>query len=328
MKETLRKLCEAYGPSGNEGQVRDLIRSEIEGLADSVRVDALGNLIAVKGSGGRRVMLPAHMDEIGVIISHIDDNGFLRFATVGGVWSLGLAGGRVVFADGTVGVIGLEKLDDRDRVPGISKFYIDIGAEKKEDVHLKVGDMAGMTRPFVANGHRWVGKAMDNRAGCAVLIETMRRVQSPKHELHFVFTTQEEVGLRGATTSAFGIDPDVAVAVDVTATGDTPKAPPMAVSLGSGAAIKVRDGGMLAHVGVKDLLVRRAEENGIPYQLEVLEGGTTDGRAVQTSRAGVPTGVVSVPTRYIHSPSEMIDERDAEACVALLAAFVQNDITL
>lgn len=328
MKDTLSKLCEAYGPSGNEGQVRDLIRSEIEGLADSVRVDALGNLIAVKGSGGRRVMLAAHMDEIGVIVSHIDDNGFLRFATVGGVWSLGLLGGRVVFADGTVGVIGMEKLDDREKVPGLSKFFIDIGAEKKEDVHLKVGDMAGMTRPFVANGGRWVGKSMDNRAGCAVLIETMRRLKAPKHEVHFVFTTQEEVGLRGATTSAFGIDPDIAVAVDVTGTGDTPKAAPMAVSLGGGAAIKVRDGGMLAHMGMKDLLVQRAEENGIAYQLEVLEGGSTDGRAIQTSRAGVPTGVVSVPTRYIHSPSEMIDERDAEACVALLLTLVENEITL
>ncbi|NLT42448.1 MAG: M42 family metallopeptidase [Anaerolineae bacterium] len=328
MKDTLRKLCEAYGPSGNEGQVRDLIRSEIEGLADSVRVDALGNLIAVKGSGGHRVMLAAHMDEIGVIITHIDENGFLRFAPVGGVWTLGLSGRRVAFADGTIGAIGLEKLDDRDRVPAMAKFYIDIGASKKDEVHLKVGDMAVMTRPFVTNGGRWIGKAMDNRAGCAVLIETMRRLKAPKHEVAFVFTTQEEVGLRGATTSAFGLDPEIAVAVDVTGTGDTPKAAPMAVSLGEGAAIKVRDGGMLAHLGVKDLLVQRAEENGIAYQLEVLEGGTTDGRAIQTSRAGVPTGVVSVPTRYIHSPSEMIDERDAEACASLLVVLLENDITL
>lgn len=328
MKDTLRKLCEAYGPSGNEGQVRDLIRAEIAGLADSVRVDALGNLIAVKGSGGRRVMLAAHMDEIGVIISHIDDNGFLRFATVGGVGPLGLLGGRVVFADGTIGVIGLEKLEDRERTPGISKFFIDISARSKGEVHLKVGDMAGMSRPFIANGDRWIGKAMDDRAGCLVLIETMRRLQTPQHEVAFVFTTQEEVGLRGATTSAFGIDPEIAVAVDVTLTGDTPKCAPMAVSLGGGAAIKVRDGGMLAHLGVKDLLVQRAEENGIAYQLEVLEGGTTDGRAIQTSRAGVPTGVVSVPTRYVHSPSEMIDAKDAESCVSLLLALLQNEITL
>ncbi|MGI6208768.1 MAG: M42 family metallopeptidase [Anaerolineae bacterium] len=329
MRDTLRKLSEAYGPSGREVEVRELIRSEIEGLADSVTVDALGNLVAVKGSGGKRVMIAAHMDEIGIIVSHIDEKGFLRFGTIGGVPPLGLVGSRVRFADGTTGVIGAEKLEDRDKVPGYAKLFIDIGARSRDEVHLKVGDLACMDRPFSAcGGSRLVGKAMDDRAGCAVMIEALRRLQAPKNEVHFAFTTQEEVGLRGATTCAYCVDPQVAIAVDVTGSGDTPKAPTMAMALGDGAAIKVRDGGMLAHPGVKDLLVQRAEEKGIPYQLEVLEGGTTDARVMQTTRAGVPTGAVSVPCRYIHTPSEMIDERDAEACVNLLLAFVENEITL
>jgi endoglucanase len=149
-----------------------------------------------------------------------------------------------------------------------------------------------------------------------------------RHDVYFTFTTQEEIGLRGATASGFGVDPEVALAVDVTATGDTPKAPTMAVSLGGGAAIKVRDGGMLAHPGVKELLVRRAEERGLPYQLEVLEGGTTDARAIQTSRAGVPTGVISIPCRYIHTASEMIDLGDLESAVNLLLAFLEGEIEL
>ncbi|NPV06338.1 MAG: M42 family metallopeptidase [Anaerolineae bacterium] len=328
MKDTLCKLSQAYGPSGNEGQIRDLIRSEVEGLADVVTVDALGNLVAVKGSGGRRVMLAAHMDEIGIIVSHIDEKGFLRFGTIGGVRALGLVGSRVRFADGSTGVIGVEKLEDGDKIPALSKLFIDVGARSRDDVRVKVGDIASMDRPFGQCGSRFIGKAMDDRAGCAVLIETLRRLDRPRNEVHFAFTTQEEVGLRGATTCAYCVDPQVALAVDVTGTGDTPKCPVMAVSLGEGAAIKVRDGGMLAHPAVKDLLVARAEEKGIPYQLEVLEGGTTDARVMQTTRAGVPTGAVSVPCRYIHTPSEMIDERDAEAAVNLLLAFVENDISL
>ncbi len=328
MKDTLKRLTEAFGPSGSEAQVRDLIREEISGLADNVTEDALGNLVAVKKGSGRRVMLAAHMDEIGLIISYIDEKGFLRFGTIGGVGTLGLLGTRVRFADGTVGVIGMEKQDDRSKVPDRASMYIDIGARNRDEVHLRVGDVACLDRPFVDGGSRVMAKAMDDRAGCAVLIEAMRRLDDCPHEVHFAFTTQEEVGLRGATTCAYCVEPEVAIALDVTMTGDTPKAPMNAVSLGQGAAIKVRDGGMLSHPAIKDLMVRRAEENGIPYQLEVLEGGTTDARVMQTSRSGIPTGVISVPCRYVHTPSEMIEMADAEACVNLVTALLVNDISL
>ena len=326
MRGTLRKLTEAFGPSGSEQQVRDLIRAEVEPLADEVRTDALGNLIAAKHGPGKRVMLAAHMDEIGIIATYIDEKGFLRFSRIGGLNPLTLLGSRVRFADGTVGVIGVEKLEDPAKVPDLDKLYIDIGAKSKADVRVRIGDVACMDRSLVDGGNRLIGKAMDDRAGCAVLVEILRRLRDCQHDAYFVFTTQEEVGLRGATTSTYRIDPDIAIAVDVTLTGDTPKSATMAVSLGEGVAIKVRDGGMLAHPAVKDLLVQRAEENRIPYQLEVLEGGTTDARVMQTARAGVPAGVISVPCRYVHTASEMIDLTDAEAAVNLLTTVLQNSI--
>ena len=326
MKETLRTLTEAFGPSGSEQQVREVILREVEQYADETQVDALGNLVALRKGPGQRVMLAAHMDEIGLIVSHIDGKGFLRFATVGGVRPLTLIGGRVRFADGTPGVIGVEKLEDPGKVPDLARLFIDIGAASKEEVHLRVGDVAVMDRPFDEAGSRVIAKAVDDRAGCAILIEVLRRLGDSRHELHFAFTTQEEVGLRGATTCAYSVDPQLALAVDVTPAGDTPKAAKMAISLGGGAAIKVRDGGMLAHPGVKDLLVRRAQEREIPYQLEVLENGTTDARAMQTSRAGVPTGVISVPCRYVHTASEMIDIRDAQASADLVLAVLENEL--
>ena len=336
MTDIIRRLVECYGPSGSEGAVRDLIRAEVEASGVLKRkgcqaaVDALGNLVVLrKGSGGgRRVMLAAHMDEIGIVASHVDEKGFLRFSNIGGLRPLNLNGSRVRFADGTVGVIGLERLEEPSRLPGLDRFYIDVGAKDTASVTVKVGDTACFVRPFEEVGSRLVSKAMDDRIGCAILVQVLRDLESSPHDVHFVFTVQEEVGLRGATTSGFGVDPELAVAVDVTDTGDTPECFPMAMHLGKGPAIKVRDGGMLAHVGVKDWLVGTAEGAGIPYQLEVLAGGTTDAKAIQTSRAGVPVGCVSVPTRYIHTPSEMVDPEDVKNAVRLLVAALSGPISV
>jgi endoglucanase len=268
------------------------------------------------------------MDEIGVIVTHIDEKGFLRFAAVGGVGTLGLAGSRVRFADGTTGVIGLERLEDKSRVPGLEKFFIDVGAAGRDGGPVKVGDTACFLRTFQEMGGRYSSKAMDDRAGCAVLLQVLRDLGSTPHDVAFVFTVQEEVGLRGATTSGYGVDPEIAVAVDVTDTGDTPECLPMAVQLGAGPAIKVKDGGMLSHAGVKDWLVRTAEAGRIPFQLEVLAAGTTDARAIQTSRAGVPAGCISLPCRYIHSPSETIDSADALGAARLLVRALAAPIDI
>jgi endoglucanase len=327
MNDLIRKLVETYGPSGAEEQIRDVIRAEVEPFVDDVRVDAMGNLIAHReGSGeGQRIALSAHMDEIGVMVTYIDEEGFARFTNIGGVRALNCVGGRVAFADGTTGVIGVEqKRDDQNKIPKLEQLYIDVGATSADECPVQVGDPAVFVRPFATQGPRLIAKAMDDRIGCAVMIETIRQLESTPHDVHFIFSVQEEVGLRGARTSAFGIDPDMAIAVDVTGTGDTPESRPMAVTLGHGPAVKVQDGRMIASPQVRQLMVQRAKEADIPYQLEVLEGGTTDAAAMQLTRAGVPAGCLSIPCRYVHSPSEMVDKRDVENGVRLLLEILKQ----
>ena len=331
MKATIKKLVETPGPSGFEYEIRDAIKALIGDSADEVRVDALGSLIARKGtkSGqGLRVMVSAHIDEIGLMITHIDKDGFARFTSIGGINPLTCYGGRVVFMDGTRGVIGMDGVE-RGKTPKLSELYIDTGATSQKDCLVKVGDVCGFERPFLDLGKRMVAKSMDDRISAAIAIEAIKRLETTPHEVHFVFSTQEEVGLRGATTAAFGIDPDIGFAVDVTLCGDTPRrSSKMATALGNGPAIKVRDSSFIADPRVVDWMVKTAEAAGIPYQLEVLEAGGTDGRAIQMTRAGVPAGCVSIACRYIHSPSEMVNSDDVENAVKLLVALLGQPISL
>lgn len=201
MKSLIQKLTETFSPSGYEFAIREVIRSEVETLADDIRVDALGNLIArkgQKGKTGRRIMLAAHMDEIGLIVSHIDANGFVRFTSIGGVRPHSLVGGRVHFANGTPGVVGVETVDfSATKMPAPSAYFIDVGATSLKDCPVKVGDVAAFQRPFLDLGKRLVAKSLDDRIGCAILIESLRTLGSTPHELYFAFTTQEEVGTRG-----------------------------------------------------------------------------------------------------------------------------------
>lgn len=326
MKALIEKLTTTPGPSGYEGGIRNVIRAEVEPFADEMRVDALGNLIVRKGRGDLRFMLAAHMDEIGIIATHVDKNGFVRFTNIGGVSPRYCPAGRVRFLDGTPGVIGLEDVSATE-VPPLSKMFIDVGATRIEDCPVKVGDVAAFERSFSLVGSRLVSKAMDDRVSVAVMIQALRQLAHTPHELYFVFTAQEEVGVRGAATAAYGLDPHLGLAIDVTRTGDTPKGITMAVSLGKGPAIKVKDAGMIADPQVVDWMVTTAELADIPYQLEVLEHGGTDARSIQLTRAGVPAGCLSIPCRYIHSPSEMVDLGDVENAVKLLLELVSNPVT-
>jgi putative aminopeptidase FrvX len=335
MKPLLQKLTETFSPSGYENAIRAVIRAEIEPLADEIRVDALGNLIVRKGQAsknGKKIMLAAHMDEIGLIATHIDENGFIRFTTLGGVRPHTLLGGRVRFADSTPGVIGGERITDTTKAYTFEQLFIDVGEDSRKDCSVKVGDVAAFERPFLDLGKRLVAKAMDDRIGCAVLIEVLRGLNAQQlttpHELYFVFSTQEEVGIRGVTGAAFGLDPDIGLAVDVTGTGDTPKGSKMEVALGKGPAVKVKDGGMIADPRIVDWMIRAAEKAKLPYQREVLEVGTTDARAMQLARSGVPAGCLSIPCRYVHSPSEMVDEKDLQNAVKLLTALVSAPVEL
>lgn len=320
--ELLKELTEAFGASGREDDIRAVITKHAAAYADEITTDALGNLIVHKKGTGKKLMLSAHMDEIGIVVTFIDDNGYLRFSQVGGLNRKDILYSRVCFENGIVGVIGSEA-DNKDRM--ISKMYIDIGAASKEEAQklVGIGDMAAFEGRFAVCGKRVVSKALDNRAGCYVLLEVLKKVKSD-NDLYFAFTAQEEVGLRGAKCAAFGIYPDYAVAVDVTDTGDTPECEEMAVKLGKGAAVKVMDRSVICNGEVRTMLFECAKNNDIPYQAEVMTDGGTDAGAISLSRDGIKTGGVSIPTRYIHSPSEMAEISDIEACIDLLCEFCKR----
>lgn len=330
MKELLKKLTQAYGPSGSEEIVRDIIRDEIKVYVDEIKVDVLGNLIAVKKGSGMKVMLAAHMDQIGFIVTHIDDKGFLRFSRVGGISAGNSINRRVIFKNGVTGVISYDGDIENINSIKLDKMYIDIGASGPEEAQdsVAIGDVAVYCSPFTENKGRYIGKAMDDRAGCALLIETARRLKSSPHEIYFVFTVQEELGVRGAKTSAYALNPDIGIAVDVTRTGDTPKARPMEVKLGGGPAIKIKDSLVMAHPRVRELMVKKAKEIGIPYQMEILEAGGTDAGPIHLTREGVPSGVISIPCRYVHSDSEMVDASDLENGVKLLLKILEDEIDI
>ncbi|HOB29182.1 MAG: M42 family metallopeptidase [Dethiobacteria bacterium] len=320
MEALIKELVETYGPSGEETAVRELIDEKVRGSVDRTFTDNLGNLFALREGPAPRLMFSAHMDEIGVIVTHIDGNGFLRIAPIGGVAPHLLVGQRLRFKDGVIGTVYHEKIKGLKELSW-PKLYLDIGAASREAAkeRVRIGDMACLHQPFVNLGERYLAKAMDDRIGCAVLVEAARRLPpSLPQGVCFLFSVQEEVGLRGATTAAYRLEPDYGFAVDVTSVGDTPEAPLMAVSLGKGPAIKVKDSSVLCHPRVRELMIETAEREKIPYQLEVLERGGTDAGAIHLSREGIPSGAVSIPCRYVHAPSEMVDVSDVRHAVNLV----------
>lgn len=324
--ELLKKLTGAFGPSGNEDKVAEIIMEEIKPYVDEVRRDRLGNVIALKkGNGKGKLMMAAHMDQIGVMITEVEKEGFLRFVNVGGVYTHVILGHNVVFENGTTGIIASEgKTEMKDLK--LRDMYIDIGASSKEEAvkSVKIGDFGVFKSNFVVNGDRVSSGAMDNRVSCYIQIEAAKRMKQAEYDAYFVFTVQEETFTSGAATSAYAIEPDAAIAVDVTATGDTPNCPRMAVKLGNGAAIKIMDRGMITHPKMKKFLEETAIKHNIKYQFEVLEFGGTDGMEIHVSKAGVPTGVISIPTRYIHTPTEMLSMSDVENVIELLVKAIED----
>lgn len=321
--ELLKKLCSTFSPSGSEERITNLIYNEVKDFADEIKRDVLGNLIVRKKGNGKKIMLAAHTDEIGVAVTFIDDNGFLRFGAVGGINPIYSLYQRVEFANGTIGVISYEENIDSVKNINISKMFIDIGAKNKSEAEkmVSIGDFASFKSEFHNNGNRVFSKALDNRAGVYVLIETLKNIKNQENDLYFVFTSQEEVGLRGARVSAFGIDPDIAIAVDVTDTGDTPNCKTMAVKLGGGVAVKVKDNSVICDKEVRESLIKCANDNDIDYQLEVLAFGGTDAGAIHTTKSGIKTGGLSIPVRYIHSTCETADFDDIKSAVKLLTLY-------
>jgi len=340
VRELLRRLSNAHGVSGSEGSVQSVIRKELKGYVDEIHEDPLGNLIAVKKGGKFRVMLAAHMDEIGLMVKYIDDKGFIRFAALGGWYAPTLYNQRVVLhthAGPLYGVIGGKPphmMDEEERKKGvkIDDMFIDIGAATREEVAnlgVDIGTPITIDREFreLANS-RVTGKAFDNRAGVAMLIKTLKTVKSPL-TIYGVFTVQEEVGLKGARTSAYTLEPDVAIATDVTIPGDHPgiEMKDAAVEMGKGPVITIIDSagrGLIADRRVVKWLKDAADANGIAVQMEVGTGGTTDATAIYLTKGGIPSTTISPPTRYIHSPVEVLDTNDIECGVKLLVAALKK----
>ena len=319
----LENLINAYSVSGQENDARQLLINELKGFGE-ISVSPMGNLtLHIKGNG-EKMIFAAHIDQIGLMVTYIEDGGFLRFSTVGGIEPRDVLNQRVRFQNGTIGCVCYgEKKEIKDIK--LSDMYIDIAAKDKEDAEKKVsiGDCAVYNAPFVQNGDYVLSPYLDNKVGCYVLAEAAKRIKNPSKDVYFVFTVQEELGLRGAKTAAFDIMPDYAIALDVTATGDTPDGYKMAVKAGEGIAIKVKDNSLIAHPAVKNMIASAAEKAGKQYQYEVLEFGGTDGGALQLSGNGVPTGVISIPTRYTHTANETANIKDITDAIDVVCEIVK-----
>lgn len=325
---TLEKLTQCYGPAGDEGSVRSLIGKMAAPYADEQWTDTLGNLIVHKKGSGPKVMFAAHMDSIGMIATHIEDNGFVRFGQIGGLNLSAILYTCVKFENGTSGCVCADDHVDSKKL-SIDDMYIDIGASSREEAEklVQIGDTAVFDSKTICLGNRLISPYMDNRISCLILLATLERIQNSENDLYFVFTTQEEVGLRGAKTAAYAIAPDYAVAVDVTLSDDVPGAKHNGSSVfGKGAAIKVMDNSVICHPEMVQKLTALAKENGIAHQSDVIRAGGTDAGAIHVSRAGVYTGGISIPCRYTHTPTEMVQISDVEACIELTVAFAESDL--
>nr|WP_319372667.1 M42 family metallopeptidase [uncultured Methanobacterium sp.] len=341
MKQLLEKLSNASGVSGFEDEVRNLMLEELKGHVDDLDVDNMGNLIATKNGkpDGKKVMLAAHMDEIGLMVRYIDKEGFIKFSKLGGINDQMLLNQEVyIHSNGEqiLGVVGSKpphrmKAAEKKKPVQYENMFIDIGASDKEDAEemVNIGDPITIKQKFAELKNDLVmGNAMDNRVGCAIMVEVMKRARSDA-TIYGVGTVQEEVGLKGARTAAYRINPDMALALDVTISGDHPgmKEEDAPAKAGKGPCIILTDAsgrGIITHPQVKELLIQVAEEEEIPYQLEVSEGGTTDATAIHLTREGIPTGVISPPSRYIHTPVSVVNINDVENAVKLILAVLNR----
>ena len=328
MLELIRKVCAAHGVAGFEKKAAEVLSAEIGKYTDEQYTDALGNLIAVKkGSGsGKKIMLCAHMDEIGFIVNYIEENGMVRVGTLGGIRLAAASFTTVVSNNGVKGAF-CANADARvdDYKPDV--MYIDIGAKNRKEAekYVSIGDTFVCTPSLTKLcGSRVCGRPIDDRVGCLALLELAERFAhvATESSIYYVFSVQEEVGCRGSKPATFAIEPDIALCFDVTSTGDTPNATPMACSVGGGAAIKIKDNSVICHSGLVGELCDVARREKIPYQREVLTFGGTDTSSMQLTGCGSVAGAISIPTRYVHSGVELCDMKDVKACIDLAQKYI------
>jgi len=337
----IEELCMAAGISGFEGDIAKIMQRELRKSCDSVEADNFGNIIASKGKGKMKIMLAAHLDEIGFMVKYISKEGFINFVKIGGIDDRSLMGQRVIVKakKGDVpGIIGhkplhLQKDEERKQVIKYEDLFIDIGARDGKDAkkRIEIGDPVTFEPNFGGLGNNlYYGKAVDNRIGCYIMARVMENI--PKNinaTVYAVGTAQEEVGLKGARVSAFKINPDYAFIIDTTMAGGTPqvKETESNLKIGNGLAITITEAsgrGVVTHPKLREFLMKTAKKNKIPYQIDVLEGGMTDGAIIYLTREGVPTGVVSIPCRYVHAPSGVFSMKDVDNAVKLITKALTN----
>ncbi len=339
--ELIRQLCNAHGISGYESDVTKIMEKELKKTCVKVETDNLGNLIATKGKGKKKIMIAAHMDEIGLMIKHIDDQGFLSFIKIGGIDNRALMNQRVHIKTKKTtitGIIGskpphLQKSKEKDKVIEHDEMFIDIGAKNKKEAEkrVEIGDPVIFEPNYgQLSKETYYGKAIDNRLGCYIMLKVMENLSDKINlTVYAVGTTQEEVGLKGARVCAFRLNPEYAFAVDTTIAGDTPqiKKTESSLEIGKGPAITITEAsgrGVVTHPRIRELLTKTAKENKIPYQMDVIEGGMTDGAIIYLTREGIPTGVLSVPCRYIHGATGVFDIRDVNDTIKLLTKSIEK----
>lgn len=327
-------MVRASGISGRESAIREKASELIAPFVDEIKTDVMGNLIAIRRARvaaedkGADVMFCAHMDEIGFLVTFIEDSGYIRVSSVGGIHAVAAAFSNVVSNKGVAGLIAVNEGKKKDDVK-VDDLYIDIGAKNKKDAEKKVaiGDWFVLTPSLKRLMNKRVcGRPLDDRIGCAVMCEIAEMLADyeNKGDIYYVFSVQEEVGCRGAMPAAFGIAPEYSICFDVTGTGDAMGSDPMACSVGGGAAVKIKDRSVICHEQVVNALCAIAEDKGIKYQREILTYGGTDTSVMQLAGRGSRAGAISIPTRNIHSGVELCDMGDAEACVSLAAEFVKT----
>jgi len=343
--DLLKRLCETPGVPGREHRVRDLIRAEIEGLFDAVEIDSMGSLLCRRDARGDeeiplKIMLLCHMDEIGFLVTHVSEKGFVHVDPVGGFDPRNLFSRRVLVCtrDGDhKGVMNpggrplhISSPEERKKVPQPKEFFVDLGMGKEAAEKIRVGDFVVMDEPFLEMGGKLVSKALDNRVACWLGIEAVRRLveEKPDHscEVHLVFTTQEEVGLRGARTAAYRIKPDIGLGIDTTLACDTPGVPAneAVTTQGKGFGLHLKDSSFIADIALAEEIEALAEAKGIPCQRTILAAGGQDGAAAQQAAAGARAVGIVVGTRYIHTVTEMIDRTDLQAALDILVAYLAS----
>ncbi|MBP6335178.1 MAG: M42 family metallopeptidase [Bacteroidia bacterium] len=332
----LKEICETAGAPGFENRVREIVLREVKPLVDRVSVDNIGNVTAFKkGKQQKKIMIAAHMDEIGFMVTHIDDNGFLRFHTLGGFDPKTLTAQRVIVhgKKDLIGVMGSKPIhimtaEEKNKVPQTTDFFIDLGMPKDEVIkHISIGDPITRQRELIEMGNCINCKSIDNRVSVFILLEMFRKLKNSPYDVYGVFTVQEEVGLRGAGIAAHQIEPDFGFGLDTTIAYDVPGAlaHERVTSLGAGAGIKIMDSSTICDVRMVEYMKKTAEKSKIKWQPEILQAGGTDTAGIQRmGKTGAIAGAISIPTRHIHQVIEMADKGDIQNCIDLLTVCIED----